>query len=245
MQRKTLWRNIRGEVLFFLMIFSVMLVFRTGAYGMYHIPSESMLPTLAVGDRIAVSKFAYGYSRHSIPFSLAPDLPTTDGRIFSRLPERGDVVVFKHPINRKTLIKRVVGLPGDEIKVKQGRLYINGEEVERVEEDVYRYREHRGDIAMVARYEEDLPEGAAHEILERGDREYGDTFGPVTVPPNNLFVMGDNRDNSMDSRFPDPGVGFLPMDHVIGRADIVLFSINTSHEEAGLKRHKGKLLAPL
>jgi len=110
MLRKLPWREIRSETVFFACLFIAFMVFRTTAYGMYHIPSESMLPTLAVGDRIAVNKFAYGYSRYSTPFSIGPELETPTGRIFAHLPERGDIVVFKHPRTGETYIKRVIGL---------------------------------------------------------------------------------------------------------------------------------------
>ncbi len=243
--RKLPWRQIKSDALFFTAVLAAFLLFRTTAYGMYHIPSESMLPTLAVGDRISVNKFAYGYSRHSTPFSIGPDFSTPSGRIFSRLPEGGDIVVFKHPRTRQTYIKRVIGLPGDEIELDEGRLYVNKKLTERDLNETYRYREHRGGVAVVGRFTEVLPEGRAHAILERTDRGRADTYGPVTVPDQHFFVMGDNRDNSLDSRFDDPGVGFLPSEYLVGRAERIIFAVNLSPQEAGLTKHGGKWLSAL
>lgn len=242
---KITWRAIRAEIAFFACILAAFMLFRTTAYGMYHIPSESMLPTLAVGDRILVSKFSYGYSRHSVPFSIGPEIGTPTGRIFARLPERGDLVVFKHPKTGETLIKRVVALPGDMVEIADGRLILNGEVAPRTLEETFRYREHRGGVARVGRFREVLPEGRIHEIYERGDNYAGDNFGPATVPENHVFVMGDNRDNSLDSRFDAPGVGFLPAEYLVGRADMMLFSLNMQKREDGLKRLERRWLTPL
>lgn len=231
------WKKIWSEALFFLMVLGVFTVFRTTAYATYYIPSESMLPTLSVGDRIAVSKFSYGYSRHSAPFSLGPDLPTAGGRLFGRLPKRGDVVVFKHPKTRVTTIKRVIGLPGDRVAVIGGRLFLNDAPVDRQLTDLYAYREYKGRVVEVGRFEETLPQGPSYAILERGDFYPGDDYEPAIVPANHLFVMGDNRDNSLDSRFEGEGVGFLPVDHLLGRADLILFSTNSLKPEVGMHRH--------
>ncbi len=246
MLRKLPWREIRAEAVFFAGLFFVFMVFRTTAYGMYHIPSESMLPTLAVGDRIAVNKFAYGYSRYSTPFSVGPELATPTGRIFAQLPKRGDIVVFKNPHTGQTTIKRVIGLPGDALQLRYGRLYINGALTERDYEKSYRYREHSsGAIALVGLFNEALPGGAGHDILERTDNGAADDYGPVTIPENNLFVMGDNRDNSLDSRFNDPGVGLLPVKYLVGRAERIVFSTNIARREDGLTKHAGKWLSSL
>lgn len=239
------WRALKSEALFFLCIFAALMMFRTTAYGMYHIPSESMLPTLAVGDRILVNKFAYGYSRYSLPFSVGPEFDTPTGRLLGHLPARGELVVFKHPASNETLIKRVIGLPGDKIEIRDGRLYLNDVETPRHLDETFSYREHVGDVATVGEFTESLPGGRAHPIYERGDHRAGDIFGPVTVPANNLFVMGDNRDNSLDSRFAAPGVGFLPVENLVGRAEVMLFSLNMQRKEDGLKHLDRPFLAPL
>lgn len=239
------WRAARAEFAFIILVLGLSLLFRTAAYGMYYIPSESMLPTLSVGDRIAVSKFACGYSRHSAPFSLAPDFDTPDGRIFGRLPARGDIVVFKHPRTGEAYIKRVIGLPGDKITMADGKLIINDRPVDRTLTAFYSYREHRGGVAEVGRFRETLGKDIAHDILERGDSFRGDFFGPIKVPENNLFVMGDNRDNSLDSRFFITGVGLLPVDHLVGRAEIIVFSTNAPPQERGLFRHVTHWFTPL
>ncbi|MEL7239961.1 MAG: signal peptidase I [Planctomycetota bacterium] len=219
---------------FFALVFGVFLLFRTTAFAMYHIPSESMLPTLAVGDRITVNKFAYGYSRHSVPFSLAPRIGGDDGRLFGRLPDRGDIVVFKHPKTGEAYIKRVVGLPGDAVALRNGRLFINGVVAPRAPEASIAYREHRGSVIRVTPYEEQLPAGRAHLIYERSDRAYADQFSEITIPEDHLFVLGDNRDNSIDSRFLESGVGLMPVENLVGRADHLAFSTHRCRREDGL-----------
>jgi signal peptidase I len=189
----------------------------------FNIPSGSMIPTLLVGDFLFVSKFSYGYSRHSLPFSL----PLWEGRIFGRLPDRGDVVVFKLPSdNRTDYIKRVVGLPGDRVQVQGGVLQINGAAVRRqaagsvVDSDF-------GGRLEVRRYVETLPEGRRHAIAERSDTDFNDNTREFLVPPGHVFVMGDNRDNSSDSRVMGPGgVGFVPVVNLVGRAEFLFFSID-------------------
>ena len=247
------WRALRGEAIFFGAFLAVFTAFSTAAFAMYHIPSESMLPTLTVGDRIVVNKFAYGYSRHSVPFSLAPDVPSPTGRLYYRAPKRGDVVVFIHPRTGDTMIKRLVGLPGDEIEIRDGRLIINGTLIARDARADYRYKEHKGGITTVREFDQrlalngdpDTPEGSADvrtfTILERGDSLMGDQFGPAVVPDNTVFMLGDNRDNSVDSRYLDHGVGFVPIDHLVGRAEFVLFSTNIARKIDDLYTHKPKL----
>lgn len=245
MLKKLHWKSIGSELFLFACVLAIVMTFRTTAYGMYYIPSESMLPTLTVGDRIAVNKFAYGYSRHSVPFSIGPDLETPSGRAFYNAPKRGEVVVFKHPRDGKTLIKRVVGLPGDKIAIDKGRLYLNGVPASRQLADAYAYREHVGGVMNVGQFVETLPDGDTHQILERSDQYPGDFFGPLVIPENHIFVMGDNRDNSLDSRFPINGVGLLPIENLVGRAEAVLFSTNIGRAKPGLKHHSANWFSPL
>lgn len=194
-------------------------VIRTLLFQPFSIPSGSMRPTLLEGDYLFVTKWAYGYSRHSLPFS--PNI--FEGRVWAADPERGDVAVFKFPPD-PTLdyIKRVVGLPGDTIQMKGGELFINGEAVQREKigtiEDV--------DVTEVDRpvdvYRETLPNGISYTTLDLREGTLGDETREFTVPDNHFFAMGDNRDNSSDSRF---SVGFVPMENLVGRANIVFFSI--------------------
>ncbi|MDA0662730.1 MAG: signal peptidase I [Proteobacteria bacterium] len=199
----------------------VALVLRTFLFEPFNIPSGSMKPTLLVGDYLFVSKFSYGYSRHSFPFSP----PLFSGRILESQPERGDVAVFKKPTDNETdYIKRIIGLPGDRIQVITGVLHINGEPVK---------RRRIGDFArgepgppMVIRYVETLPNGIAHEILEvQGDTGRLDETDVFTVPPGHYFAMGDNRDNSQDSRVLGE-VGFIPAENLVGKAQFLFFSTN-------------------
>jgi signal peptidase I len=203
----------------------IALVVRTLLFQPFNIPSGSMIPTLLVGDYLFVSKYSYGYSNHSLPFS--PNL--FSGRILGAAPKRGDVVVFKLPRDGQTdYIKRVIGLPGDRIQVKEGRLYINGEIVPRESIAKIRTEDVYGRDAEVATYRETLPGGVQHTIIERdGDTAISDNTLAFEVPPDHYFMMGDNRDNSLDSRVPAEygGVGFVPYDNLVGRAEIIFFSV--------------------
>ncbi len=230
-----LWTKFGADIRFFATAGAIFVAFQTTAYGMYYIPSESMLPTLAVGDRVIVNKFAYGYSRHSLPFSIGPDWPTADGRVFTKLPRRGDIAVFAHPKTNTVTIKRVIGLPGDEIALSDGRLFVNGREVDAEVTELRRYKEHKGGVVTVERLTESLPGGPAHDIFDRGRGFPGDEFGPVRVPEDAVFVLGDNRDNSLDSRFGGEGVGFLPVDQLIGRADLMAFSLHFCRPSPGVE----------
>lgn len=212
-------------------------VFRTLFFQPFYIPSGSMKDTLLIGDFIFVNKMAYGYSRYSCPWGLCP----ISGRLFGSDPERGDVVVFRHPGSGNDYIKRLVGLPGDTVQMKDGVLYLNGQEVPQtpagIFEEVYAPQggEGRppscsnqpaafGDICQTERYIETLPGGRQHDVLNIGmmPKDNTDVF---TVPPGNYFFLGDNRDNSEDSRFAPPaGVGMLPAKYLIGRADRIMFS---------------------
>ncbi len=204
---------------------AIALVVRTVALEPFNIPSKSMLPTLEVGDYLFVSKYSYGYSRHSLPFSL----PLIPGRILFTEPERGDVAVFKTPSdNRTDFIKRIIGLPGDKIQMKQGRLSINGNLVPRKRIENYTEILDHGRSRSVTRYEETLPNGRKLPVLEvQLDQGDLDNTGIYTVPKNHYFVMGDNRDNSQDSRVTSQ-VGFVPRENLVGRAEILFFSTNGS-----------------
>jgi signal peptidase I len=202
---------------------AIALGIRTVAYEPFNIPSGSMIPTLLVGDYLFVSKFSYGYSKHSLPFSP----PVFRGRILGGEPERGDVVVFKLPSDEKTdYIKRLIGLPGDRVQVKGGILHINGEAVKRERIEDYLVHDESGNVTRERQYRETLPNGRSYNILELSDNEYADNTPEYTVPPDFYFAMGNNRDNSRDSRFP--GVGFIPRENLVGRAEFLFFSINGS-----------------
>ncbi len=202
----------------------IAVVVRTVAFEPFNIPSSSMVPTLLVGDYLFVSKYSYGYSRHSLPLSL----PLIPGRILMSEPERGDVAVFKLPRDNSTdYIKRLIGLPGDKIQVRSGRLWINGEEVKRKRIEDFVFTTENGHISRMAQFVETLPNGRRHRILERSDSDLLDNTQIYTVPAGHYFAMGDNRDNSLDSRVLS-GVGFVPAENLVGRAEILFFSTNGS-----------------
>jgi signal peptidase I len=196
---------------------------RTVAFEPFNIPSGSMIPTLLVGDYLFVSKFSYGYSRFSLP--LSP--PLFSGRIFGALPHRGDVAVFKLPRDTSTdYIKRIIGLPGDHIQMIHGQLYINGTVVPRKPDGDY-VAEGDGPQMLLKRYIETLPGGKQHEILKASDDQPLDNTQEYVVPPNCVFAMGDNRDNSLDSRVLN-AVGFIPVENLVGRAEFLFFSIDAT-----------------
>jgi signal peptidase I len=214
-------------------------IFRTLFFQPFWIPSGSMKDTLLIGDFLFVNKMAYGYSRYSCPFGLCP----FSGRILFSEPERGDVIVFRHPVNGSDFIKRLIGLPGDTVQMKGGVLYLNGTEVPQTPDGIFTETYERqgpmghlprcenspvgeGGDCNASRYVETLPGGRTHEILNIEQNGYADNTDIFTVPEGHYFFMGDNRDNSQDSRFiqTNGGVGFVPADHLIGRADRVIFS---------------------
>jgi signal peptidase I len=202
----------------------IALVVRTVAYEPFNIPSGSMVPTLLVGDYLFVSKYSYGYSRYSLPFGL----PLFSGRIFFHPPERGDVVVFKLPTDNSTdYIKRVIGLPGDHIQMKGGNLYINDQLVPRKRIEDYLYQEGNGGVIPLAQYIETLPNGVQHRIIKMGDNGPLDNTPVYDIPPGDYFMMGDNRDNSQDSRVLS-AVGYVPAENLIGRAQFIFFSTDGS-----------------
>ena len=224
-----------SEFKFFAKLGAFILAFVTLVWGHFKIPSESMQPTLEVGDHLYVSKYAYGYSKHSLPY-LLHNLPLPEGRIFSRLPKRGDVVVFRNPNSGIVMIKRVVGLPGDQLQIRRGQLYINGEAVERDRLDGRLYREHANQrVRSVNVYGQSLPDmDESFVIYERDDTHRLDNTPIFIVPDESLFFMGDNRDNSIDSRDPENGPGIVPMDYVMGRADRVMFSFKRCNRNEDL-----------
>jgi signal peptidase I len=190
----------------------------------YYVPSGSMEPTLLIGDELLATKYSYGYSAASLPISVV--LPETR-RVFGALPERGDVVVFRAPANRSQVwVKRVIGLPGDRIALRSGRLWINGEPVKLRADGIGEMELENGSVVPAPRYVETLPGNREHAILKvSADGPY-DNMPEFTVPEGRLFVMGDNRDNSADSRIPVEagGVGMLPADDLIGRARTLIGS---------------------
>lgn len=211
----TLWETAKT------IIYAVViaLFIRTVLAEPFSIPSGSMIPTLLVGDYLFVSKASYGYSKHSLPLSM----PLIKGRIFYTEPKRGDVIVFKLPSdNRTDYIKRLIGLPGDRIQMKAGRLYINGEMVERTFVERFVQRDSTGAAVRYDKYTETLPNGVQHTILEMSDDMPYDNTSEFVVPEDHFFMMGDNRDNSMDSRVLK--IGFVPKVNLIGKAKFLFYS---------------------
>ena len=190
----------------------------------FYIPSGSMEPTLQIGDTLLGTKFAYGYSRWSLPYGLGPASQT---RLFGKLPERGDVVIFRLPRDTKTtLIKRVIGVPGDRVQMVHGRLVINGQMAPLENAGTGHVEESDGSRHQIGKFTETLPGGSKHTVFKtRWDGPLDDT-DVFVVPANHIFAMGDNRDNSSDSRVApeDGGVGFVPAENLVARADVMLGS---------------------
>jgi len=190
----------------------------------FYVPSGSMEPTLLIGDALVASKFPYGYGAASLPIQIT--LPET-GRLFGDTPKRGDVVVFRWPGDRsQAWVKRVVGLPGDRIQMRQGQLFINDHAATLKPDGTGVAEDEFGNTEQASRFVETLPNGVSHAIFKMRDNGRFDNTPEVTVPAGKLFVLGDNRDNSADSRVAlrDGGVGLLPVDNLIGRADAVVGS---------------------
>jgi signal peptidase I len=198
----------------------IALVIRTFLFQPFNSPSGSMKATLLVGDYLFVSKYSYGYSHFSLPFSP----PLFNGRIFGSMPQRGDVVVFRLPRDTSTdYIKRVIGLPGDKIQVVDGVVHINGEPVKREAAADFVDTEEGVTEQPVKRWEETLPNGVSYYTLDLVQNGFADNTQVYTVPAGQYFMMGDNRDNSTDSRFSQ--VGTVPFENLVGRAQIIFFSV--------------------
>ncbi len=215
--KNSIFENIRTLIYAILIAFFI----RTFILQPFTIPSGSMLPNLLVGDYLFVSKYSYGYSRYSLPFS--PNI--IKDRIFVRLPERGDVVVFRLPNDTNVdYIKRVIGLPGDEIQIINGLIYINDEEVSVTNyNDDYKYFTQYNKNTL----KNEILDGKSHLILDLETESLGDNTGIYRVPNDHYFMMGDNRDNSLDSRFIDQ-VGYVPFENFVGRAEFLFFSSDKS-----------------
>lgn len=215
----------------------------------FYIPSDSMMPILRNGDRLIVSKYPYGWSYASVSFHLAPKKP---GRWFGKLPERGDIVVLEHPVTRVDYIKRVIGLPGDAIELRGGALIINGKPIKREVQPMLSVpvdANMPGSDSSLGRFvtrdavgkavlelpivRETLPGGATFDTIDMGPGYLTDDYGPITVPADHLFLMGDNRDGSADSRVPVDRKGLggpVPFDAIAGRAEIISFSTDGTAE---------------
>ncbi len=235
-------KTISGAIL-------IALVLRSFGFEPFNIPSESMMPRLLVGDYLFVSKWPYGYSRYSFPLGL----PLFDGRVLDGEPERGEIAVFKTPAdNRTDFIKRVIGLPGDLVQMRNGVLHINGQPVrrERIADLVipiapnsrclgsytrpdFRAVEADGRaVCRYPRYRETLPGGVSYDVLDQVPNGPGDNTGVYVVPEGHYFMMGDNRDDSADSRYSvaEDGIGFVPRENLVGRASVMFFSTDGTAE---------------
>ncbi|WP_375409252.1 signal peptidase I [uncultured Methylobacterium sp.] len=220
------WASIKETLKVGIQALLIALVVRTLLFQPFNIPSGSLVPTLLIGDYLFVSKYAYGYSKYSLP--LSEYLPfEANGRIWEAAPKRGDIAVFKLPKDNATdYIKRVIGLPGDKVQMKSGLLYINDVAVKRERIAPFETTGAYGEQAKAQQYVETLPNGVAHRVIERdGDSGYWDNTEPYIVPPGKFFMMGDNRDNSTDSR-DLASVGFVPFENFVGRAEMIFFSID-------------------
>src|SRR5262245_8480839 len=220
--RRVVANFVLGVVLISLLVLSPFLI-RILLYQPFSIPSGSQKPTLLVGDSIFVSKFSYGYTHYSLPYSP----PLFSGRILASEPQRGDVVVYRLPRNDSVdYVSRVIGLPGERIQMINGLLHINGRPVmrERIEDFV---DTEDGRNTQIKRWRETLPDGVAHPTLDQMDNGFYDNTNVYEVPPGHYFMMSDNRDNAVDSRALTQ-VGYVPFENIVGRAEIIFWSVDRS-----------------
>ncbi|MBR0832978.1 signal peptidase I [Bradyrhizobium manausense] len=219
------WRAIVILILLVPVLWSPLILFRYVLFQPFNIPSGSMMPTLVVGDYVFAAKYTYGYGRYSFPF--APSF--ISGRFRAADPAYGDVVIFRSPRDTKTdYVKRVVGLPGDRIQMRQGQLFLNDKPVTRVAlKDVSASAACGGEAgARAKRWRETMPNGASYITYDCVDNGFADNTEVYTVPPGHFFAMGDNRDNSTDSRFMSV-MGFIPMDNLVGKVTRIFWSLDS------------------
>jgi signal peptidase I len=244
---RTSGRAERAGTLRFIIVVAILAwAFRSFVFAPFSIPSGSMLPTLYIGDYLAVAKWPYGFSRHSFPFGIPP----FSGRILSHLPERGDVVIFVPPGDeRQDYVKRVIGLPGDTVAVRDGHVVLNGKPVRRDDARPLGIAisanspcrlvpgatpvvsgEGAKRACVYPTYRETLPNGANYRVIDQVDNPIADDISPVKVPAGHLFLMGDNRDDSLDSRFSvaEGGIGMVPVENLVGRGSVIFWSTDGS-----------------
>jgi signal peptidase I len=217
---KAAWDFVREPVI----VAGVLMISTTAIAQPFYIPSGSMEPTLQIGDGLIATKYDYGYSRYSVPFAMGPSSET---RLLQKAPKRGDIVIFRDPSNTsKTLIKRLIGLPGDHVQMIAGRLWINGAKLPLKEDGIGTAEGERGETYQVARYIETLPNGLTYQIFKQGSDGELDNTEEFVVPKDHFFMMGDNRDDSLDSRLAanEGGVGFVPIENLVGHAQVVVGS---------------------